>query len=311
MLVGVACGLAAGAFWGLTFVAPSAIAPYSELDLAILRYLAFGVTSLALMALSPRFRPGKLSFRQIRLALFLGLTGYVVYYVFVAFAVRLSGPAITPLVIGALPVLLALYGNWREPLVAWSAIVPALALIVTGLAVINGAAILSAPSASSRADAAFGFLLALCALSVWFLYAIVNARAMRAAHAPDALGWTSLQGIGAMLGVLPLMLIAPLAGWSEIPTRGFEGSDGARLLVWALVTGVLGSWLAQYFWTVASRRLPLALSAQMIVSETLFGLAYGFAFAGRWPHAGEWLGGALLIGGVMLGVRAFAARAGR
>ncbi|MGL5137151.1 MAG: hypothetical protein ACRC7G_05225, partial [Beijerinckiaceae bacterium] len=73
MLTGLLAGLLAGALWGLTFVAPRAVQPYGEVDLAILRYLAFGLTSLALMAASPRFRPGKLTRERVLLALVLGL----------------------------------------------------------------------------------------------------------------------------------------------------------------------------------------------------------------------------------------------
>jgi drug/metabolite transporter (DMT)-like permease len=306
MLTGVLMGLAAGALWGLTFVAPRAIAPYSEIDLAILRYGAFGLTSIVLMAFGPRFRPGKLTARKMLLALWLGLSGFVIYYICVAFAVSLSGPAIAPLVIGALPVLLALYGNWREKNVPWSSIAPALALIALGLLVVNAAAFSAAATPGDRRNVLLGLALAVLGLSVWFLYAITNARAMRAADAPDPLAWTGLQGVGALMGTIPLAIAAPLMGWSRIPDLGFAGDAGTRLIVWAVITGVIASWVAQYCWTIASHRLPLALSAQLIVSETLFALVYGFAFEGRWPHAAEWAGGALLILWVFLGVRAFA-----
>ncbi len=309
MLIGLLAGLAAGAFWGLTFVAPRAVQPYSEVDLAILRYLAFGLTSLALMAISPRFRPGRITLPQTGLALLLGLTGYVIYYIFVAFSVRLSGPAIAPLVIGALPVLLAIYGNWDEPAVRWRALALPLGLIMAGLVVINLGTLNAAADPRQRADVLLGFALACGALVVWFSYGVINARAMRAADAPEALPWTSLQGVGAMVGVLPLLVLAPLMGWSEIPARGFAGADGTRLVLWAVLTGVIGSWLAQYFWTLASRRLPLAFAAQLIVSETLFALVYGFAYEGRAPASHEWAGGALLLAGVFAGVRLFS-RAG-
>jgi drug/metabolite transporter (DMT)-like permease len=90
MLTGILMGLAAGALWGLTFVAPRAVLPYSEVDLAILRYGVFGLTSLLLMASSRRFRPGKLTPRKMLLALWLGLSGFVVYYLCVAFSVSLG-----------------------------------------------------------------------------------------------------------------------------------------------------------------------------------------------------------------------------
>jgi drug/metabolite transporter (DMT)-like permease len=305
MLIGLLAGLAAGAFWGLTFVAPTAVKPYSEVDLAILRYLAFGLVSLALMAISPRFRPGKITTRQILLALWLGLSGYVIYYIFIAFSVSLAGPAIAPLVIGALPVLLAIYGNWQDGTVPWRLLVLPLAMIVAGLAVINSATIAAAANPVQQGNVILGFVLALCALANWFIYAVLNAQALRAPDAPHALGWTSLQGLGAAVGVLPILVLAPIMGWSEIPARGFGGADGMRLLWWAFLTGVLGSWIAQYFWTVASQRLPLALSAQLIVSETIFALLYGFLHEGRLPLGHEWLGAAMLLSGVVVGVHLF------
>ncbi len=308
MFAGVAAGLAAGALWGLTFVAPRAVVPYSEVDLAVLRYLAFGLTSLALMAADRRFRPGPMDARRMLLALWLGLSGFVIYFLCIAFAVRLAGPAIAPLVIGGLPLVLAMYGNWREPTLSWKALAGPLALIAAGLALVNLATIRMA-GVGAGAGIVSGFLLALLGLAVWFLYAITNAKVMRSPNPPDALGWTSLQGLGAATGTLPLALLAPAMGWSRIPELGFAGEDGMRLIIWTLVTGILASWIAQYLWTVASHRLPLALSAQLIVAETLFALLYGFAFERRWPHGFEWAGGALLICGVAWGVSLFA-RAG-
>ncbi|MGL5114249.1 MAG: EamA family transporter [Beijerinckiaceae bacterium] len=309
MLTGLLAGLLAGALWGLTFVAPRAVQPYGEVDLAILRYLAFGLTSLALMAASPRFRPGKLTRERVLLALVLGLTGYVFYYLFAAFSIRLAGPAIAPLVIGALPVVLAIYGNWQDRTVRWRVLAAPLLLIAAGLSVVNIGTLGLAATVEARGNVLLGFLLALGALGVWFGYAILNARAMRAPDAPGALAWTSLQGLGAMIGVVPLIILAPLLGWSRVPELGIATADFTRLLLWSLAMGVIASWVAQYCWTVASQRLPLALSAQMIVSETLFALLYGFIYESRLPHWFEWAGGALLVAGVAAGVQAFSGNA--
>ena len=308
MLIGILAGLATGAFWGLTFVAPRAVQPYSEIDLAILRYLAFGMTSLALMLVSPRFRPGRMDLKTIAMAIWLGLSGYVIYYFCVAFSITLAGPAIAPLVIGALPLLLTVYGNWQDRNVAWSRIVMPMLLIASGLIVVNASTLANAPSPQAQQNIVLGFLVALGGMLVWFLYAITNARVMRSANAPSLLGWTSLQGLGAMVGILPFVVLAPVLGWSRIPELGFGGEAGTRLILWALLTGILASWVAQYFWSLASSRLPLALSAQMIVSETIFALIYGFAYEGRWPYLTEWLGGSLLIAGVIWGVTVFSAK---
>lgn len=106
-----------------------------------------------------------------------------------------------------------------------------------------------------------------------------------------------VQGLGAGIGGLALL---PLAS-NPLPAGGHPGV----FLAWALLMGLAGSWLATWFWSIASARLPLALAAQLIVAETVFGLIFGFVFAGRWPSAIE-AGGALLqIAGVMLTIRAF------
>jgi drug/metabolite transporter (DMT)-like permease len=308
MLTGILAGLAAGALWGLTFVAPRAVAPYSEIDLAILRYAAFGLTSLVLMAADKRFRPGPMTPRRMLLALWLGLSGFVIYFICIAFSISLAGPAIAPLVIGGLPLVLAIYGNWQDRNVRWRTLAGPLLIISVGLAVVNIATIQAGGTAVAQKNILLGFLLALAGLFVWFLYAISNAREMRSANPPSILGWTSLQGLGAAAGTLPLVILAPMMGWSKIPELGFAGDAGMRLILWTLLTGVLASWVAQYFWILASHRLPLALSAQLIVSETLFALVYGFAYEGRWPNASEWTGSALLIAGVIWGVKVFSAK---
>jgi len=58
-------------------------------------------------------------------------------------------------------------------------------------------------------------------------------------------------------------------------------------------------------WTVAARRLPVALSAQLVVAETIFGTIFGLIVHGRLPTLTETGGIAVLIVGVVMAVRAF------
>ena len=78
-----------------------------------------------------------------------------------------------------------------------------------------------------------------------------------------------------------------------------------RFIAWALLMGLAGSWFATWCWVVASRRLPLALSAQLIVAETIFGLTYGFMFEGRFPSPSEVIGAALQLAGVCSAIATF------
>jgi len=60
-------------------------------------------------------------------------------------------------------------------------------------------------------------------------------------------------------------------------------------------------------WNRASRLLPTALTGQLIVFETLSAFAYAFIWRGALPGGMALLGIALLVSGVILGVRAFRA----
>jgi drug/metabolite transporter (DMT)-like permease len=302
---GIIYGLASGALWGLIFIAPRAAEPYSEVDLAVWRYIAFGMTSLLLMAAHKRFRPHNISKHHLVTALMLGVIGYVFYYICIAFSIRLAGPALTPLIIGSLPLTLAIYGNWRDQNVAWKRLIFPLALIVVGLTCVYTATLNHSVEQRPANAVLWGCLFALAAHVSWFTYAVINSNVMLSKDAPSALGWTSLQGVGAMVGVVPLLILAPMLGWSRIADLGLWHMDGARFIFWAVLVGVVASWGGQHLWTLASNRLPLALSGQLIVSETVFGLIFGFMWSQRWPNLLEFFGAVFLIIGVLGGVWVF------
>lgn len=245
MHIGILASLTTCALWGLTFVAPRAVEPFSAWDLTVARYGVFGLACLLLM-LHPRFRPAGLSSRRRAVALLLGGAGYVGYFVSAAFAVKLAGAAIPPLVIGTMPVFLA-----ARPLGA-----------------------LARTCASPRPDSCWrgdreyrhnqigqfdGSRLDLARhrigvrrAFIWVVYGLVNAAVMRAPDAPDGLRWTGLQGIGAALGTLVVLPLSSLTTLDAAPAPVTY-----RFIVWALVMGLAGSWFATLCWVVASRRLPL------------------------------------------------------
>ena len=69
-----------------------------------------------------------------------------------------------------------------------------------------------------------------------------------------------------------------------------------------LVLAVVASWLGYTFWNASTRRLPLTLSGQMVVFETLFALVYGFVYIQRLPTLLEGFAILLLLGGVCAAV---------
>lgn len=291
--------------WGLSFIAPLAVAPYTAFDVTAGRYVVCGLSSAAILLAARRDALRTLSRSDWGKALWLGLLGYVVYYLFVAFAVQLAGAALPALVVGCLPILLAIYANVRERAIAWGVLAAPLAAIAAGLALVNLEAALQTPTVESRLVLAAGLALAVAATLVWMWYAIVNADALKRLPSMDAVAWAGLTGLGAGAGMVLLGLPGVALGMSKIPELGLLRTEAVPLILWSLATGLLSSWFATYLWSLAAQRLPLALSAQLIVSETLFALLFGFIHAERFPTAFEAAGGTLLVAGVMLGTYRF------
>ncbi|NTI26541.1 DMT family transporter (plasmid) [Rhizobium rhizogenes] len=298
MLLGIVAGLTTCALWGLTFIAPRAVVPFTAWDVTIARYVIFGLACLLLMV-DRRFRPKGFAPSRLVIGLLLGGAGYVGYFISAAFAVQLAGAAVPPVIIGTMPVFLAIIANIRDRSAPWKTLALPLTLIAIGVAIVNAATI-SADHVADQRSILLGILASVAALAIWIAYGLANAAVMRSADAPDGLQWTGLQGIGAAIGSL---LLLPLASFDLAHTASWP--EILRFVLWALIMGLAGSWFATLCWVFASRRLPLALAAQLIVAETVFGLAYGFIFEGRFPTPAEAIGAMTQFAGVCSAIAVF------
>ena len=70
----------------------------------------------------------------------------------------------------------------------------------------------------------------------------------------------------------------------------------------ALGASVIGN----HLWNIASRKVPLTLSGQLILFETLFALLYGFIYKQQLPRVLEIAAILLLVAGVMWSMRVHA-----
>ena len=298
MLLGIAAGLTTCSLWGLTFVAARAVVPFTAWDLTIARYGIFGLACLLLMV-DRRFRPTGIARLRLVIGLLLGGAGYVGYFICASFAVELAGAAVPPVIIGTMPVFLSIIANIRDRSAPWKTLALPLTLIAIGVAIVNAAAI-SADHVADQRSILLGILASSAALGIWIAYGLANAAVMGSADAPDGLQWTGLQGIGAAIGSV---LLLPLASFDLVNTA--SPPEILRFVLWAAMMGLAGSWLATLCWVFASRRLPLALAAQLIVAETVFGLAYGFIFEDRFPSPAEAIGAIMQVAGVCSAIAVF------
>lgn len=306
MWQGISYGLAAGALWGMVFLAPHLLPSFSPMALSAARYLCYGAISLVLIApLWPRLRY-KVTRGDWVALLRLSLVGNLVYYLFVAAAVHLAGIAPASLIVGVLPVTVTLVGSRDHGALKLSQLALPLALVGLGILSIN------ADVFGHHADAGqpwwvrlAGIGCALGALASWTWYAVANARYLARCGHFTSHEWALLTGV--TTGALAVLLAIPAFVWPGVGDAPAQPWHLFWLVNIAIAVGA--SSIGNAFWNAASRRLPLTLSGQMIVFETLFALIYGFLYDARWPRPLELAAIVLLLAGVSWSVRLHADRA--
>jgi drug/metabolite transporter (DMT)-like permease len=184
--------------------------------------------------------------------------------------------------IGTLPVVIAVCANWHDRSLPWLRLLPSLALIAAGIALVNQAEMGRLEGGAGHAYA-LGAALTVGAVLAWTWYPIRNARWLKAHPGLAASTWTTAQG----LATLPLAALGWLA-WGLWQGGGAASvfSLGPRpglFLGLMLAMGLFASWAGTLAWSRASKLLPTSLTGQLIVFETLSALAYGFVQRGQWP----------------------------
>lgn len=309
MWAGTSYALAAGLMWGFVFVAPLLLPEYPAALLSFGRYLAFGLIALPLGWLDRR-RLLALTRADWMAALELALVGNILYYLFLAAAIQRAGGPLPTMIIGTLPVVIALVSNRRDGRrdgrLPWTRLAPSLLAIAAGIALVNQAELAALAPSADLASYALGALLAAGAVACWTWYPLRNADWLRAHRDRSPTTWATAQG----LATLPLALAGYLGflfwpGAAEPigPALPF-GPRPAAFVGVMLAMAFFASWLGTMCWNQASQRLPTTLAGQLIVFETLSALAYAFALRGKAPDSGALAGIALLVAGVAWALRA-------
>lgn len=292
---GVLCGVVAGAMWGTIFVLPAWLAAFSPLELALGRYLAYGLIMLALLA--PRLSGllKRLTRADCMVLLRHALAGNIAYYLLLSFGVQLAGVSAASLVIGLLPLSVTLAGRRDHGSVPLRRLAWPLLVVIAGMVCINVEVFTGARA--GWAASALGMLCAFGALLCWTWYAVDNARFLKRNARFSSAEWSGLYGIST--GVIALA-IAAVTGSVALSAGGLGVPGRDWLRFWGLIALVAtaASAIGNQLWNIASRRVPVTLSGQLLLFEVLFGLLYGFLYHRQMPRPLEWLAILLLIVGV-------------
>jgi drug/metabolite transporter (DMT)-like permease len=323
MLTGILAGLGAGAFWGMTFVTPLMVPGFSSVDVTVGRFVACGLFSLLLFAGRPlagfftslfaglfRRRVAGPSaqlgawqwptLNQALAALGLSVLGYTGYYLLLVLAIQDAGAALPVLIIGTIPLWVMLLG--KPQALRWRALVPGVLLTALGMVLMMQATVDAAGHGSADAPTGpvwRGVLYAVGAMASWTAFGLLNAAWLRRHPEVNSTDWANWLGIAAGVGALLLW------GWWGSDWASLWGREGFGMFVLVCtVTGIGSAWVAAVLWNMSSRRLSPSLAGQLIVSETVFGLIYTFAWSAQWPAAIQWAACVLFVLGILASIKA-------
>lgn len=299
MKLGVLYAGLAGALWGAVLMVPQWLAEFSPVLLACARFVVFGGVSLLMLLPMRRVLRG-LTLGDVWMLARLSLVGNLLYFICLVGAIQNLGVAPASLIVGILPLTITLYGRNDRDAVALSRLVGPLALILAGMLCINLQTFAFEPG--PLLDKLIGVAYALGALACWTWYGVQNSRYLKQCGHFDSHQWSVLCGVAT--GLFSLVLVAGV--WLLRP-QDLQVDTTPERWMWfwigCLGCALIGSWLAALLWNASSKRLPVTLSGQLIVFETLFALLYAFIWRHSGPNTLESLAIVLVVGGVCWSMR--------
>lgn len=298
---GVAYAAVAGACWGSMLLVPALLPDFNPLAITSARFMLYGLMSVFILApLVRRLRP-RVTRADMGALMYLGLTGSILYLVLMATGVQWAGMAITTLIIGMVPLAMPIMNRKQAGALPLRRLLGPMLTVCAGIVLINAHELLAADEAARPVWRVLGGVAAaFAALVIWSHYAIRNAHYLQSGRF-TALEWSSMSGVA--VGIWSVLLW-PLALWWQ--ARSGQQLDAGRWQMFWLVNlavSILASLFGNWMWNAATRLLPISLSGQMIVFETLFALSYSFIYLQRGPNWQELTAAALMIGGVCWAVQ--------
>ncbi len=300
MIKGLLTALVAMALWGLIFVLPIFVPQYSSFEVAMGRFISYGLVSLIYLALKGNLK--QLPFSCWKQAALFALTSSLVYYFLIVIGIRCMGASFATAFCSFLPVMLSIYGNYTNKIYPWRSLIAPLSLLVLGLFSMHLDNV-NFSEGSDRLIFFLGFLSVLSAQAMWAWYSINNASFLsRNPQIPSSL-WSSFMGVFCLIGggvaLILLYLFAPQTCYLPYASN----QEIAIYLAVSFVNGFCASWLTLFLWNRASRLVPMAVLGQMGVFEVLFGLIYYYIIVGSLPTLYETAGVALILTGLFFSFR--------
>jgi drug/metabolite transporter (DMT)-like permease len=304
LIKGIAFALGACFIWGLIFVVPEFMGDFSSIEIALSRYLFYGILAMLIFFKDYLKKQCRYSLSIWVKAFHFSLISTIFYYTCLVLAIRYATPAIAALVLGVSPILIAFYGNSKHKEVTYRSLINPSILILIGLVMIN---LPHFEQAASPTSYALGLFCSLCSLCAWSWFVVANARFLKKETHVLSSDWSTLMGVAALFWVLIFALILALFFPSQLNIDKLftPNSELSHLLIGGAILGILCSWVGSFLWNKASLYLPVPLAGQLTIFETIFGVSFVYIVARQFPPTWESLGIGLLLLAILYGIRQF------
>lgn len=305
MFKGIAFALGACFIWGLIFVVPQFMEGFTSIEVALGRYLFYGMASVLIFLKAKIKRACRYPLSVWFKALYFSFFSSFGYYTFVVLSLRYSSPAMCALVLGISPVTIAFYGNWKQRECSFKTLIIPSILIFFGLVIINAPQFTASESPKAYA---LGLCCSFLALFSWSWYAVSNAGFLKGHPEVYSSDWSTLLGVSTLIWALFFMIFLGVFFGSHIEIHKYANFDSTltKFLIGCSILGFLCSWVGAFLWNRASVYLPVSLAGQLTIFETIFGLFFVYLIDGIVPPAMEFLGIVFLLAAIIYGIRTFA-----
>lgn len=292
--------IAVNFIWGLAFLIPYYLIDVNPVIIVSGRYIFYGLIALILLLLHPKDRK-KLTKNHWKMAMIFAFFGNIGYYLVLTSAIHLIGIARSALIVGTLPVTMALYANWKNREFTLSKLTLPILFILTGLLVLNWLQYSHDESIHDPLRFFGGLAMAVLALALWTWYGVHNARYLKKHTEISGHAWSNATGVSCLIQAVIFLPLLTLG--SESPFNHFSPDLIQKTLIGTAILGVFVSWFSAICWNNVSRHLPTSLAAQLIVFETISSLLYGCILDQRIPPPSIILCIVMILFGIIMAIR--------
>jgi drug/metabolite transporter (DMT)-like permease len=272
----IAC-LIASALWGCGFFFGKIA--LEEMNVGAMVFYRFVFASLVLLPLIATHKPG-LNPREWRTLLIASFLGVPLQFLIQFFGLSITTVSHAALMVGTLPVLLAvgatIYAHERMDRIGW--------LALTG-STLGAALIALGRHATGRGQPTLaGDLLIICSLVISLFWILLNKQLVKK-HSPIV-----VTAYGLVAGALMLAVIVPI-GYGFPPIHHISAKAWGALAA----SGILCTATTTLLWNWGMTQVPASQAGVLLNMEPLVGSLLGVCVLGETLGPSAWSGGALIL----------------